>query len=393
MTSARRRAVAALLLALVTVLSCGAASASQGTTFTLVPTQTPLAAPHVGDLSGVSCVGTTWCWAIGDSFPGSFSGRSVAFAELWSAGHWTIPKGDEWNDRQLLKSVSCVSRKFCAIVGHPSFTWNGRTWSKVTPPTPSGQVAALTSVSCVSASDCVAVGSMERPLDLPPTLPSTSTIIERWNGRKWSLMKSPNEGVYGDYLQAVSCVTAQFCAAFGRYDLAPSVSLDGENPTETLVEVWTGHAWTIQTSPNLEEPVTFPLGISCSSSVSCVAVGGAVSVGSNVVPLALRFNGENWTLLSPPDYPNDIEELWGVACNATACFAVGGLDGGTGIGGTLALELVGNTWTRVPTQDVSNFGQDQLSSISCPQRVSCFAVGYSQSRNGERQAGLAERNF
>jgi hypothetical protein len=84
----------------------------------------------------------------------------------------------------------------------------------------------LYSVSCVSASDCVAVGYT-----------NTGSVIETltmvWDGTVWSIVPSPSPGTILDALYSVSCVSASDCVAVGYTD-------SGNNIYETLVLSLTG---------------------------------------------------------------------------------------------------------------------------------------------------------
>ena len=94
-----------------------------------------------------------------------------------------------------LLSVSCLSATDCTGVGYFQHTgtdiliesWNGTAWS-IAPsvnPIPGGGDAKLNSISCVSVSNCTAVGyfSISGP---------EMTLVESWNGTSWSIVPSPN---------------------------------------------------------------------------------------------------------------------------------------------------------------------------------------------------------
>jgi len=58
------------------------------------------------------------------------------------------------------------------------------------PPSPnSGEFAALYGISALSASNVWAVGEVN---SLSRTNPHYRTLIEHWNGKKWSPVPSPN---------------------------------------------------------------------------------------------------------------------------------------------------------------------------------------------------------
>jgi len=129
-----------------------------------------------------------------------------------------------------------VSASECVAVGY-TFTdslifetlvmvWNGSVWSIVPSPNSGSNGDLLLSVSCASASECVAVGY---------TYPGSAyeTLVMVWNGTVWSIVPSPNAGTNGDLLLAVSCMSASDCLAVGYTGV-------GNNVCETLVLSLTG---------------------------------------------------------------------------------------------------------------------------------------------------------
>lgn len=63
-------------------------------------------------------------------------------------------------------------------------------------------------MSCVSASDCVAVGYTN-------TGSVYKTLAMMWDGSVWSIVSSPNVGTNDNELYSVSCVSASDCVAVG----------------------------------------------------------------------------------------------------------------------------------------------------------------------------------
>ncbi len=83
-----------------------------------------------------------------------------------------------------LTSVSCVSPTNCLAVGSDAASvliesWNGKAWRRMNAPVPAGsKYPSLTGVSCASDSNCVAVGTAGSSLD-------STAFGELWNGRTW----------------------------------------------------------------------------------------------------------------------------------------------------------------------------------------------------------------
>ncbi len=85
-------------------------------------------------------------------------------------------------------------------------------WSIVSSPNTSAtQHNALRGVTCVSASECWAVGYYL-------TDNAVQTLIERWDGTSWAIVSSPNTSTtQSNFLLGVTCVSASECWAVGYY--------------------------------------------------------------------------------------------------------------------------------------------------------------------------------
>src|SRR5439155_10420175 len=101
------------------------------------------------------------------------------------------------------------------------------TWSIVASPNPGTTQNNLLGVTCVSASDCWAVGSYVAGSGAPRTL------IEHWDGTVWAVVSSPNASLPNNVLAGVTCVSASDCWAVGYYITAPAVY-------QTFIEPWDG---------------------------------------------------------------------------------------------------------------------------------------------------------
>src|SRR5207244_2804734 len=116
-----------------------------------------------------------------------------------TAANWAIVTSPNTSTTQNnLLGVTCVSASDCWAVG-----------STVCAPTnnPNG-------VTSVSASDCWAVGYSE--IVGANTLNIDQTLIERWDGNSWSIVSSPNATAWPkNFLYNVTCVSASDCWAVG----------------------------------------------------------------------------------------------------------------------------------------------------------------------------------
>ena len=116
----------------------------------------------------------------------------------------------------------------------------------------------LLSVSCVSATECVAVGRTD-------TDSGTETLVMVWDGIEWSIVSSPNAGTNEDQLDSVSCMSAAECVAVGRTWTGSAIV--------TLAMVWDGIEWSIVSSPKAGTNEDQLLSVSCVRASECVAVG------------------------------------------------------------------------------------------------------------------------
>jgi hypothetical protein len=103
-------------------------------------------------------------------------------------------------------------------------SWNGTSWY-VTPSPNQGKGAnRLNGVSCTNSTACVAVGFFLDEWAL------SRTLIETWNGSRWSVSPSPDEGSGANQLNGVACPAPTLCRAVGSY-------VNDSNVAETLVEI------------------------------------------------------------------------------------------------------------------------------------------------------------
>ena len=249
----------------------------QGTDMTLVLTWngaswTQATSPSPGqfpNLRSVSCVSAEWCIAVGENY---FQQNNDALVLLWNGSVWTQVSSSvvatTSGQDVYINSVSCVSTSSCTAVGwynlvpnnasavHQTLvlSWDGISWSVADSPNIGNEDNELESVSCVTASSCVAVGYSA----------VAAPLVLSWNGMTWTPVTSPIPGENGGYLYSVSCVTASSCVAVGFIvaDL-------------TFVMSWDGSTWTTVPSPNVdpENPADHLFSVSCVNSSWCVAVG------------------------------------------------------------------------------------------------------------------------
>jgi hypothetical protein len=186
------------------------------------PMSVPAAA---GGLAGVSCTSASACTAVDGG----------GLAERWNGKTWAtqtlaVPANTQIN----IYGVKCISATACTAVGSQhdaSFSflltlaefWNGNSWQIQPTPNPAGVIGSeLFAISCTALNACTAIGSGS----------GTSGAVlfaENWNGASWQIQSMAGSG----QLQSVSCASATACMAVGGKITS---SVEGVNTVVTLAE-------------------------------------------------------------------------------------------------------------------------------------------------------------
>jgi hypothetical protein len=307
-----------------------------------------------GYFEAVSCPTTSFCIALGG---GTFQAPE-SLGGLWDGKSWSLDgtsiSGLEDNQGISSPAISCVSPKRCfAVVDAANIdteiagyaTWNGNEWSETNDLPGEKQGDELLGISCPSNKFCMAVGQIGG--DTPFTL--------AYNGHKWR--KVPVPRTRAQQLNGVACPSANACFAVGP---SPGGGQLG------LIERWNGRAWRAQRAPVAARARSISLmDVSCSNQNACVAVGSYKGPAKNSHVLALGWNGRGWRRLS---FGNTSGDLSSVSCVAGGtCVAVG----------SLSREPVARVWdgTRWNLQQIPNGAYAGVSGVSCATASYCMTVG------------------
>ncbi len=381
---------------LIAITQSATTSAPSGPGWSLITSPNALTTNNVVDgvISDAACFGTTNCFAVGDYLNGN---NYQTLIEHWNGGSWSIITSPNVSATQNnhLSGVTCISATQCFAVGayvKPSANgsfyqtlieqWDGTSWSIMPSPNVNTDTTVsnqLTSVTCTSATNCFAAGYYANGIYYPGTF--YQTLIEHWDGMSWSIVPSPNGSVTHDnYLNSVTCTSATECFAVG------SNADDRTGISQTLIERWDGSSWTIVASPNRNSWNRL-YGVTCTSSTSCFAVGfnNDNSYG-NPQTLIEQWNGSSWSIVASPNPSTLKDYLFSVACTSSAqCFAVGYYGNGADYAEqTLIKQWDGSAWSVYASPNSSTATTD-LFSVTCGTSTQCFAVGrYQTSTSGDR---------
>jgi hypothetical protein len=362
--------------------------------------------PNSAKLNSVYCTGSTDCWAAG--FQNTAKSALVNQIVRWNGKKWTAvpvpnPGGTKMDDDNQLISVRCTSAANCWAVGFYNTTssslpqalhWNGKKWGQVTVPVPGGtgedDFTFLNDVSCVSASDCWAVGDYGNN----GVNDVGKNLVLHWTGKKWFkvTVSNPAGTKQDDFnvLDAVRCASANDCWAAGTAGVDSSVTIQ-----ENEMLHWNGTKWSEADVPSPAGSMVGAIseieGLSCTSAKDCWAVGdyggGSVS-DSTFLNMALHWNGHNWSQVKTPNPDGtgsgDSNFLSSVTCTAANnCWTAGTLGGITSGDDETgeALHWQGTKWSLTTTPNPGGTAEDdqnELNSVRCNSAKDCWIVGFSR---------------
>lgn len=356
--------------------------ASVGKSFALTTVRDALGAVW-GELSAVSCSKAS-CMAVG--YYTSPENAEAPLAEVFDGTTWTLkkPPAPSSATSSELSAVSCVSPTDCVAVGSYSNgkgtfalaeTWHGASFMLGTPPNPveASVGSYLVSVSCTAAAFCMGVGDYV-------TASETLALSERWNGTSWKLETAQQPYANLDRFTGVSCTSASACTAVG---------VASETPFDALAEDWNGTTWTMEQAASPGATDNALDAVECTSASNCIAVGDyATSTGSTM--LAEGWNGSTWTA-ETAGTPKGAVYVYVVSlscASATRCEAVGDYQNIGSDTSTMAEGWNGDAWSVQPTPAPKDTDNSALTGVSCTGATDCEAVGqYVRAQS----ATLAER--
>jgi photosystem II stability/assembly factor-like uncharacterized protein len=274
--------------------------------------------PGIGFVSSLSCApGTEICWALGGypSADAGFADESTDGGLQW--GSVSIP-----SDVRSLGSVSCPTATECVATGTgpfpgmPAFnsgeivetTDGGTTWTETEPGGFFGTVV------CPDASVCMVTGSSEPPsFPIPQDLPAV--ILGTTDGGISWTQEYKTADPAGAYFDSLACPSTLDCYAGGQLSYDPSST---PGPPVLLATKNGGATWTAQSLPS----TTPPPGESqdgaqvgpCSTPTTCW--------GWDYSPMYTSDGGATWSKSPGVVLPGGVSAGPQVCPSSTVCYGV-----------------------------------------------------------------------
>jgi hypothetical protein len=246
------------------------------------------------ELYGVGAVSSNDIWAVGITGPNN-SGITTPLIEHWDGSNWNVvPGAGPGGGGDYLTAIAVNAANDIWAVGYmysdnpvtQTFIehWDGTSWSAVSSPNP-GQDNVLYGVTAISTNDVWAVGDYYNTNNS-----SFQTLIEHWDGSSWSVVSSPNPGSSINYLFGVASIpgTSGHVWAVGNYENTST------NTFQTMIEKWNGKNWKFISSPNVASVDNHLNG------VVAVSANNAWTVGYASNTLIQHWNGTSWSVVSAP---------------------------------------------------------------------------------------------
>jgi hypothetical protein len=249
-----------------------------------------------GYFLGVAADSASDAWAVGLAGPGpGIPSPTTPLAEHWNGHRWAIQKVPVPAAGGELDGVTALSPSNVWAVGWTGpasegtgqqtliMHWNGKTWTRVPSPNAAGGSASIVnSVTAVSAGNAWAVGYY---IAADGTY---HTLSLYWNGAHWTLVPSQFPGGDGSFLGVTASWTHNIWAVGIRN---PTRCGHGPN-CKTLAEHWNGKRWTLIASPN---PASSYLDVLWNISAVSRTDIWAVGTTDYANTLIVHWNGTSWS--------------------------------------------------------------------------------------------------
>jgi hypothetical protein len=304
----------------------------------------PNLSTHDNNLAAVSAASANDVWAVGNYYTQSNPNVFRNLAEHWDGTRWTgMAPPNVGGQENTLFSVSSLPDGHAWAVGYyadQTFRirtlaeyWDGSSWTVVPTPNPQRARDEFFSVKAVSPDDVWAVGGQE-------ATPNSRfhTLIEHYDGRRWSVVPSPDPGPNGNELFGVGGTTASSLWAVGQQQ--------GEHfPGLALIERWDGHVWRLAQAPQSSSMTYDPYAVTAFHQ-QLLAAGDQ----ENDAAPQSTFSFDSGGVIPSANVGAGENDFYGIDASGGNAWAVGRTtDRTTDLTSPLAETLRNGRWAVVPT--------------------------------------------
>jgi hypothetical protein len=191
---------------------------------------------------------------------------------LWDGQSWTVESSNSSAFVTAFTAVSCFAEEQCIVTGYTQSAPGPTTaalaelfangvWSDVTPTTRAlSNLGPLACGALTPSTTCTVLG--QATTGIPYT--------EQWNSSTQSWTDTEGSALFEEPAESLSCLSATWCVAVGRF-----VGVNGS--FRPVANAWNGTGWSLMDTDHLGQTSTDPVypftSVSCPSLTFCVAVG------------------------------------------------------------------------------------------------------------------------
>jgi hypothetical protein len=170
---------------------------------------------------------------------------------------------------------------------------------------------------------------------------ATLTFAEHYDGKKWTVVRTPNEGPNFNSFYGL--------AATGGEAWAVGENLNSAFQDRALVEVWSDGAWHVPSIPQPGSVRDLLFGAAAPSTNDVWVVGDQEGPNRRFETLAEHWDGDSWSVVPTPDPGSTGNLLYAVdAVSSDNVWAVGEQLGGSVPDRALVEHWDGSSWSVVP---------------------------------------------
>jgi hypothetical protein len=332
----------------------------------------PNLSTHDNNLAAVSAASSRDVWAVGNYYTQDNPNVFRNLALHWDGTRWTaIAPPNVGTQENTLFGVSTLPGGQAWAVGYyADQTFRMRTlieheqngqWTVVPSPDPARARDLLFAVKAVGPNDVWADGYREDTAD-----GTFSTLVEHWDGRRWSVVPSPNPAPNGNELFGIAGSDPHHVYVVGQ-------QLGTGFPSLALAMRWNGRRWRVLRTP-VDKSRSYDPYAATTLGHRLLAVGDQET---DVTPQTTLSFSSHDDLIPSQDVGAGENDLYGVGSNDAAAWAVGRVtDRSTDAQGPLIEQLSGRGWTSMtvpnPSADGGNAG---LGGVTVAPDGEAWAVG------------------